>query len=239
MQHSSSYRMYLKENLPLTDSACDVHIVKLQLTPEPGSIVTPFTAGQFVRMGIPGVSDPAPAYFAIASSPHETEYYEFVVKKTEGMANYLINLEPSAVIEIEGPMGKGFDLTPFHGLDVILMGVGTGIAPLRSVWENIIQHRSSFASVSIYAGFLTPLHCLLTNELEALEQHEIQVHVSLAKGGHGWDGPIGFVQDGLLKDRPDGKHAVACLAGMSTMVDACTETLQHLGFDDSRILLNF
>jgi len=43
----------------------------------------------------------------------------------------------------------------------------------------------------------------------------------------------------LKDDQPDSSNSVVCLAGMSAMVDACKETLQNLGFDDSRILLNF
>jgi len=47
------------------------------------------------------------------------------------------------------------------------------------------------------------------------------------------------VQHAIEADAPDGSNAVACLAGMSAMVDACTKTLQNLGFNESRILLNY
>jgi len=82
------------------------------------------------------------------------------------------------------------------------------------------------------------MHCLLTDELEHLAEHNIEVSITLEKGHESWDGPIGYVQQALKLDAPDGSNAVACVAGMSAMVDACTETLQNLGFNDSRILLN-
>jgi len=75
--------------------------------------------------------------------------------------------------------------------------------------------------------------------MEALSVYDIEVKVSLDRGDENWDGPIGYVQDALLADQPDSSKNVVCLAGMSAMVDACKETLQNLGFDDSRILLNF
>jgi len=136
-------------------------------------------------------------------------------------------------------MGKGFGLDKFKGADVYLIGVGTGIAPLRSVWRHIIAHREQFGRVAIYAGFMTPLHRLLTDELETLSEHHIEVSISLEMGHESWDGPIGYVQHAIEADAPDGSNGVACLAGMSAMVDACTETLQNLGFNESRILLNY
>ena len=231
--------MRLRDNVLITDPACEDIVVKLTLETLDRGPVQPFISGQFVRMGIPDVKDPAPAYFAVASSPFETSHYEIVLKRGTGMASYLAELAPGAEVEVEGPMGKGFDLSPFKGCDVILMGVGTGISPLRSVWDTIIQQRSDFGKVTIYAGFLTPLHSLLTDEMTALAEHNIEVNISVATGSDDWNGAIGYVQDSLLADAPSGENSVACLAGMSAMVDACSETLQNLGFDDSRILLNF
>jgi len=231
--------MRLIENIRITDPACEDVVVKLTLEPVNRDKVKPFVSGQFVVMGIPGLKDPAPAYFAIASAPSEEEHYEFVVKRGANMADYLAELVPGAEVEVEGPMGKGFDLVPFKGCNVILMGVGTGISPLRSVWRTIIKDREAYGSVTIYAGFLTPLHRLLTDELDALGDHHVEVNISLDRGDDDWTGPIGYVQDALLADHPDSENTVVCLAGMSAMVDACRETLQNLGFDDSRILLNF
>lgn len=231
--------MRLIENVRMTDPACEDVVVKLTLEPVDRGNVQPFTTGQFVVMGIPGVKDPAPAYFAVASSPAETDYYEVVIKRGSGMADYLSDLTPGAEVEVEGPMGRGFDLEPFKGSNVILMGVGTGISPLRSVWKSIIENRNDFGKVSIYAGFLTPLHSLLTDELAALSNYNIDISISVATGSDDWNGAIGFVQDALLADHPNSENSVVCIAGMSVMVDACKETLQNLGFDDSRILLNF
>ncbi|MDX8390666.1 MAG: hydrogenase [Mariprofundaceae bacterium] len=231
--------MRLKENLLLTDPACDDTIVLLSLAPIDGSTVKPFIAGQFVRIAIPSKPDLNPAYFAIASSPDEEQSYQFVVKGKGGVSEQLISLVTDAELEVEGPMGKGFSLSEFKGFDVILMGVGTGIAPLRSAWNYILNHRDQYGAVSIYAGFLTPLHSLLTDEMQSLADHNIKVTVSLATGDANWNGSIGFVQDALLLDAPSSASGIACLAGMSSMVDACTQSLHQLGFDDDHILLNY
>jgi len=239
LQHSSPYVMHVKDSIRLSSPECDEVVVKLDLEPMQGYVLEPFVAGKVARLGLPGLKEPMPGYFAIASEPECTDYYEFVIKQRSGIANLLAQLEPGASVEVDGPMGKGFDLSPFQGCNVYLIGVGTGIAPLRSVWRDILSHRDDYGNIAIYAGFLTPCHRLLTDELESLAAHNIEVSVSVKTGSDTWEGPIGYVQDALKADAPAGKNSVACLAGMNSMVDACHETLQNLGFNDSQILLNY
>ena len=239
LQQSSTYRMQLKERICLTDATCDELIIKITLAHLDGSDVPKFISGQYVRMGLPGLKEPIPAYFAVASSPFDHQGFEFVIKCVAGMSEILASLELGAELEVEGPMGKGFDLQPFQGHDVILMGVGTGIAPLRSVWRTLIQHRDSYGKISIYAGFLTAYHRLLTDEMDELSEYDIDVSVSLTTGHEDWNGAVGYVQHALEDDAPSSENTVVCLAGMSVMVDACTQTLHNLGFNDEHILLNF
>jgi len=217
---------------------CDDVVIKLDMTPYNGEQIRPFVSGQIVRLGLPGLKRPGPGYFAIASEPEETRCYEFVIKRMEGISARLADLESGAMVEVDGPMGKGFDLSPYKGFDIYLLGVGTGIAPLRSVWRSIVHHRDNYGKISIYAGFLTPMHRLLTDEMEALSKHGIEANVSVTAGNESWDDSIGFVQHALSEHQPSGEKAIACIAGMSAMVDACTETLHNLGFNDEHILLN-
>jgi len=230
--------MRVKVSEQLNSPECDDMVIRLVLAPVSGDVPS-FVPGQIVRLGLPGLKEPQPGYFAIASEPENKGAFEFVIKQRPGIAQLLSTLESNAAVEVEGPIGQGFDLTPFVGKDIYLIGVGTGVAPLRSVWRHLILHREQYGKIAIYCGFLTPCHRLLTDELEALAAHDIQVSVSVTNSSGTWDGPIGYVQDELKHHAPQGENSVACLAGMNTMVDACRETLHNLGFDDSHILLNY
>ena len=239
MPQPASYPMRLTERTRLSDAACDDLIVQISLAPLDGSPVRHFITGQYVRIGMPQLKEPAPAYFAIASSPYDQKAYEFVIKSSQGMSQYLTELPLGSEVEVDGPIGKGFNLYDFKGYNVILLGVGTGIAPLRSLWRQIILERHDFGTVSIYAGFLTTMHRLLTEEMDELSEHNINTSVSLTTGHDHWDGAVGYVQHALADDAPSPENTVVCIAGMSSMVDACTETLHNLGFHDDHILLNF
>ncbi|MDQ6980497.1 MAG: hydrogenase [Ghiorsea sp.] len=244
MSNPSSFRLRLAQHERLTDAACDDVVVKLTFEPLPHQNLPTFIAGQCVRMGLPSQPELPASYFAFASSPndvlpHDTAKYEFVIKAVHPLSNALVKLKLGEEVEVEGPMGKGFDLSVHHGKNIILMGVGTGIAPLRSVWLDMIEHRENYGTVAIYAGFLSAMHHLLTDELQSLAAHDIQVSISLATGHDDWQGPVGYVQHALQEDAPNPDNTVVCLAGMNVMVDACTETLLELGFNEQQILLNF
>jgi len=237
--HPSTFRLRLHHLERLTDPACEDEVLKLTFSAMPHHTLPSFIVGQCVRLLIPSQPELQASYFAIASAPHDTATYEFVIKVVSPLTEALMNLKAGGEVEVEGPMGKGFDLASSQGKDVILMGVGTGIAPLRSVWLDIIEHRSNYGKVSIYAGFLSSMHHLLTDELVNLSEHDIHVSISLATGHDDWHGPVGYVQHALENDEPSPKNTVVCLAGMNVMVDACTETLLRLGFEEEQILLNF
>ncbi|MDQ7003552.1 MAG: FAD-binding oxidoreductase [Ghiorsea sp.] len=239
MSNPSSYYLRLAQRERLTDISCDDIVVKLTFEALAHEQLPAFIAGQCVRMGLPSQPDLPASYFAFASSPHDTACYEFVIKGVHPLSNALVKLKVGEKVEVEGPMGKGFDLSEHQGKNIILMGVGTGIAPLRSVWLDLITHRENYGSISIYAGFLSAMHHLLTDELQSLAEHGIQISISLATGHDDWQGPVGYVQHALQADASNPDNTVVCLAGMNVMVDACTETLLELGFNEQQILLNF
>jgi len=231
--------MRVKASERLSSPECEDIVIRLELEAMPGETLEHFIPGQVARLGLPGLNDPQPGYFAIASEPTDANSFEFVIKHRPGIAALLAELQPGASVEVDAPIGRGFDLGPHAGKDVFLIGVGTGVAPLRSVWRELLMHRERYGRIAIYCGFLTPCHRLLTDELDALADHDIEVSVSVTSGSDSWDGPIGYVQDAIVQDAPNGKNGIACLAGMNAMVDACRETLHTLHFNDSHILLNY
>ncbi len=240
MPHTAPFRMRLQHKERLTDPSCDDVVVKLTFQSLPHqSLPDSFLAGQFARISLPSQPDLQASYFAIASAPYDNSSYEFVIKAVSPLSEALVDLQEGEEVEVEGPMGKGFDLSQHKGKNIVLMGVGTGIAPLRSVWFHLIKHREDYGEISIYAGFLSAVHHLLTDELDSLSQHGIHVSISLATGHDEWHGPVGYVQHALERDGRAPENSIVCLAGMNVMVDACTETLLAMGFKSDQILLNF
>ena len=87
--------------------------------------------GQCAMLSIPGVGE---AMFSITSSPTNTEFMEFSIKKCGCVTDWLHQAEPGQQVTIRGPYGNGFPVdTAFKGQDLLFIAGGIGLAPLRSV----------------------------------------------------------------------------------------------------------
>lgn len=195
-----------------------------------------FIPGQFLHIRIPSGDA---SYFAIASAPGHA-HYEVLVKRAQGASRELFELPVGASVQVVGPQGKGFPLAGYEGFDVLLIGVGTGIAPLRSLVGWALARRREFGRLTLLYGVLTPPHCCYRNDFATWLTSGVDARVTVTStGGCSWSGPVGFVQDLLPTLRVDPHRTVACLVGMKEMVQANTERLRELGLPAERILLNF
>lgn len=195
-----------------------------------------FIPGQFLHLRAPSGEA---SYFAIASPPGEA-HYDILVKRAAGASRELFDLSVGATVHVVGPQGKGFPLEEYRGLDVLLIGVGTGIAPLRSVVGWTLAQRERFGRLTLLHGVLTPHHCCYRSDFERWRAAGVDARVTVTSTeGLSWSGPVGFVQDLLPSLRIDPQRTVACLVGMKEMVHANTERLLQIGLPAQRVLLNF
>lgn len=216
----------------------DLRAVRLDPAGEHGAAPSfEFTPGQFLQVYAPSGEA---SYFAIASAPGE-RHYDLLVKRANGCSMELFDLPIGAVVRVVGPQGKGFPLAPHAGRDVLLIGVGTGIAPLRSVLGWALARRAEFGRVILLHGVLTPRHWCYEGEFPAWRAAGVDARVTVTSAGDdaSWSGPIGFVQDLLPALDLNPAHTVACLVGMKDMVAANTTILRAMGVPPDQILLNF
>lgn len=98
----------------------------------------PFTAGQYVRLTLPGFEDRP---FSIASAPHEP-LLEFHVKNSgQGLSSHIVgDMKPGSTVAIDGPHGVGH-LRPGERPLLAVAG-GLGIAPLKSIIDACLFDRA-------------------------------------------------------------------------------------------------
>src|SRR3989338_11694784 len=88
--------------------------------------------GQFVQVSIPGIGE---APISICSD--SPKYVKLNINKVGDVTNSLEKLKKGDTIFIRGPYGKGYPMKEFKGRDLIFVGGGCGIAPLKSVIEYV------------------------------------------------------------------------------------------------------
>ena len=149
--------------------------------------------GQCAMLSIPGVGE---ALFSITSSPTNTEYLEFSIKKCGCVTDWLHSMEPGQQITIRGPYGNGFPVdTDFKGKDLLVIAGGIGLAPLRSVINYVRHYRSNYGTVDIVYGSRSKEDLVDYQEIldEWCKEDGINVHLTIDREQEGWDGHVGFV----------------------------------------------
>jgi sulfhydrogenase subunit gamma (sulfur reductase) len=196
----------------------------------------PFRPGQFITLfDEQGKS----CYFALASPPSRKECIELLVKKNSGVSDYLFQKKVGDTVSLKGPLGKGFPLDPFVGKNLLFIGVGTAIAPLRSTLITALERRSDFNRIALYFGTLTPNHVYFGEEMKEWHKKGAEIHITVTFPDETWDSHSGFVQD-ILSQSGDPLHeTVAYVCGMKEMVEATTKVLKERMVPESLILQNF
>lgn len=200
----------------------------------PAALASGFHApGQYHRVQAPSGED---ATFAIASAPG-SERFEYLIRENDGVAGELAALVPGDIIRVGMPDGPGFPWERARAHPLLLIGTGTGFAPLRSVILTVMKHRKTYGEVHGAYGVLTPAHLAFGPEMPGWEHAGIHIIPTVSGPSPEWTGEVGQVQ-ALLARLPT-ENAIAFLCGQNEMVTQVTGLLEQRGVPSDRVYLNF
>ena len=167
-----------------------------------------FEPGQFVMVKFAGPEKPETRSYSIASAPGKPEF-ELCVEVIEGGlgSNYLANVEVGQTVEFKGPFGMS-TLKEDNKNDLIMVATGTGIAPIKSILEDLANKKDT-RNIDVLFGvrFYEDLFYLkeLKDLAEKLEGSNIML--TLSKPNDLWTGHTGRVTDHLthldISNNPD------------------------------------
>ncbi len=208
-----------------------LHRLALEVSP---AVLSGFHApGQYHRVRAQSGED---ATFAIASAPGAPRF-EYLLRDNDGVAGELCALPVGTTVKVGMPEGPGFPLERARAHDLILIGTGTGFAPLRSVILTILKARSHYREVHGAYGVLTPRHLAFKDELEEWERGGLHIIPTVTTPAPHWKGRVGQVQ-ALLPLFPLG-NAVVFLCGQAEMVKEVGDLLEQRGVPAERVFVNF
>jgi NAD(P)H-flavin reductase len=195
-----------------------------------------FKTGQFIELSVDGIGE---APFTPSSSPLVTEKLEVTVMKTGYVTEYMHNLKPGEFMGIRGPFGKGYPLTNFIDREILILGGGCGLAPIRSLLYALEDIKDKLIKVILCYGSKTPADCIykpLFNRLNSTEKFE--AHLTVDKPDEEWKGSVGVATTLLNKIRINIKNSLAVVCGPPVMMKFGTIRLLEMGYNDDQIYLS-
>jgi len=187
-----------------------------------------FEAGQYLDVMLPGGRRRS---FSIASPPHDSRLLELHVRKVEGgefSAPLFEHAAQSALLSIEGPLGQ-FAYRAGTA-PMLLIGGGTGIAPLLSILRHVVETGLE-RDLRIYWGVRSERDLYAHATLEALAGY---VPV-LSEASSAWAGRRGLVHEAVLEDIQDLQRYDVYAAGPPAMIGAVRREFALRGVAPERL----
>jgi len=194
-----------------------------------------FIPGQFLELSLFGIGE---APFSFSSSPLDKKL-EVTVRLVGDVTRNLFDIKEGDYIGIRGPYGNGFPLEKIKKKNILIIGGGVALAPLRSLIRYIIQKRDGFGNVVIMYGARTSKEILFKSEISSWKNvKNFKVFLTVDETDNSWSEDIGLVTTLFDKYTVPVKDTYSIVCGPSIMMKFTTRKLLEKGFDEDHIFLS-
>lgn len=190
--------------------------------------------GQCAMISVPGVGE---GMFSIPSSPTNTEYMEFSIKMCGCLTSWLHSMEEGQMVTVRGPLGNHFPVEDeFKGKDILVVGGGIGIAPVRSVVKYMLDNREDYGQIDVVYGARSKDDLVYFQEMseEWPKVPNTNVHLTIDREQEGWDGHVGFVPN-YVKELNFSTDKTVIMCGPPIMIKFTLAGLMELGFSREQV----
>jgi len=194
-----------------------------------------FQPGQFValKVGEKDIRD-----YSLASILNRHKFELIIDIKPGGEGSYYIHdLRVGDKVKFLGPLGKFTLHTKDNSQEILFMGTGSGIAPLKCMAEHLLFKEKDPRKIHLYFGLRYCSDIFLHQYFAELDKNypNFTFTPSLSKPDEHWEGDIGHITELLKRDYQSGENLSAYLCGNKNMIAEATEVLQSLGTPSDRI----
>ena len=169
----------------------------------PKNTDTRFTAGQFLMVHLEKDGKPHKKPYSIASSPslgQSKNQLELCIKLVEGgfVSNFFFELKEGDTIHTSLPYGVFTVREPWED-NLIFVGTGTGIAPLRGMIQKLYEENCS-KNIWLIFGNRYETDILYEKEWRVLAEEHPNFHfIPTVSRGKNWSGETAYVQEIVKK----------------------------------------
>jgi len=190
--------------------------------------------GQVGQLSIYGVGE---ATFVINSPPTRREFIQFSVMRAGEVTSALHKLKAGDKVGVRAPLGNSFDYNAMKGKNVLFVGGGIGMAPLRTLLLYMFDNRGDYGKISLLYGARSPEDMAFAYEIEEWRKTKnTEVVLTIDREAEGWKERVGLIPNVLLEMNPSPKDTVAITCGPPIMIKFTLQALDKLKFKPEQIV---
>lgn len=189
--------------------------------------------GQLAMISLLGVGE---AMFSITAQGED--YIQSSIKRTGMLTDAFHEMKPGQRIGVRGPYGNHFPIDDLKGKDILFIGGGIGLAPVRSLIRYCIENRKDYGHLDILYGSRSKADLCFKEDLfeNWPKMADTSVYTTVDAGSDDWDGHVGFVPAFVeeVGFKPENKKVVLC--GPPIMIKFCSQSLLKMGFKKEDVI---
>jgi len=193
-----------------------------------------FYPGQFIEVSVFGYGE---IPVSISSNPDNRENFDITVRAVGYVSNALYLKKEGDEIGIRGPFGNHFPFEEIKEDNILIIGGGIGLAPLRSLILYLLNRKEKSGRCIILYGAKTPEDRLYKRQLSAWrEDPAVEFLETVDKADNGWKGNVGVVTTLLSRVKIDPGKTWAFICGPPVMIKSTVNELLRMGLKEEKVI---
>ncbi len=238
LRHDGHTSVFLPAVATIEDIKTETALEKIYTLRLPDGQNLGHEPGQFVMVSIPGVGE---APISVMSSPSRTgETFKLCIRNAGDLTSVIHRLQAGDEIGIRGPFGRGFPVAQFRGKDILIAAGGLGLAPARSLIDEVLDNRADFGRLVILYGAKNPGEILFRDVLAEWEgRDDVEFMVTVDRPDETWSGHVGVITTLFEHVDINPYKTIAVTVGPPVMYRFVTMELLGKGLTPEQIWMSF
>ncbi|MGH4117594.1 4Fe-4S dicluster domain-containing protein [Clostridium sp.] len=184
-------------------------------------------SGQFFEITVFGVGEIA---ISIPFSPNQKHVFDFCIKKAGKVTSVMHQMKIGDKVGLRGPFGKGFPYEELKGRNVLIIGSGVGIAPVRTFITHALENTKDFDKIVIIGSSMTYEDIIYKDDLISWSNTiGVKVLYALSSPTTKVNAHVGYINDLLPNLELDFKNTSAIICASPRRIKALAVDLIKLG----------
>lgn len=229
------YKPDLMEVIAVRRHTADVKSVSARFLDSRREQEFAFRVGQFGIFSVFGYGE---ATFNICSSSNWKDHIEFCFRKVGRVTEAMWRVEPGDVIGFRGPYGNGYPMEAWRGRNLIFLGGGIAMPPIRCAVWYALENRADYGDIAIVYGARTAGDLVYEDELDDWAKADrTRVIRCVDPGGQTpeWSGEVGFVPHVFERAQIQLADPVVLVIGPPIMIKNTFPVLDKMGIDAASV----
>ena len=190
-----------------------------------------FNPGMFVILSELGIGETP-----IQISSYNPDFMDLCIQGDGKVTKKVLEMKEGQKIGLRGPYGHGYPMKQFLYKNLLIIGDGLSVGPIRGVIEYVSGNSKDFKDITIFLAFSSPSDVLFKKEINKWKD-TYNVSTTVDNPDDKWNGYTGSISELLEKSELKKDNSIVITSCSHKIAKPVIDVLKKAGFEDSQIYM--